>query len=223
MSKIVPVFGDISTHNFDLSDEHLEMVLKETNIIFHMAANLKMKDDLKDAIEMNLIGTQYLIDMAKKMTNLVSFVHLSTAFCNIEHEIMEERIYDHPHCPKNLIQCAQWMDKNLMNKMIKPLIGHPENIYVYTKRLAEILVRDEFQNLPVCIARPSIVTSAFKEPLPGWVDSLNGPTGLMIGGLKGVVRIVFFNPESNAEFIPVDLAVNAIITLAAFNGSLKEK
>lgn len=51
--------------------------------------------------------------------------------------------------------------------------------YTYTKRLAELLVRDQYPNLPVCIVRPSIVTPAYQEPIPGWVDSLNGPIGIM--------------------------------------------
>jgi fatty acyl-CoA reductase len=223
LSKLIPVFGDVSAYNFGLSDDHLEKVLKETNVIFHMAANLKMKDDLKDAIEMNLMGIQYLINMGKQMPNLVSFVHLSTAFCNIDHEVMEEKVYDYPHNPKDLIHCAEWMDEKLMTSMIKPLIGHPENIYVYTKRLAEILVRDEFPSLPLCIARPSIVTPAFKEPLVGWVDNINGPMGFLVGCAKGVIRTAHINPSYSAEFIPVDMASNSLITLAAFNGSTIEK
>lgn len=29
------------------------------------------------------------------------------------------------------------------------------------------------------------MTAAWKEPYPGWVEGLNGPTGLMIGGARG--------------------------------------
>lgn len=32
-------------------------------------------------------------------------------------------------------------------------------------------------DLPLAIVRPSIVTAAKQEPIPGWVDNLNGPTG----------------------------------------------
>lgn len=223
LNKLIPIFGDVSAHNFGLSAENLEKVLKETNVVFHLAANLKMKDYLKDAVEMNLMGTQCLIEMAKKMPNLVSFVHLSTAYCNIDQKVAEEKVYDHSHKPKNLIECAKWMDEKLMSNIIQPLIGPPENIYVYTKRLAENLVRDEFPNLPICIARPSIVTPAFMEPMPGWVDNMNGPTGLLAGGAKGVVRVALCNPETSADIIPVDMAINALITISAFNGSRQEQ
>lgn len=44
-----------------------------------------------------------------------------------------------------------------------------------------------------------IVTPALAEPLPGWVDSLNGPVGVMIGAGKGVIRSMMCNGEYKAE------------------------
>ncbi len=99
--------------------------------------------------------------------------------------------------------------------MQKTVLGVHPNTYTYTKRLAEILVRDEFaKGLPVCIVRPSIVVPAMKEPLPGWVDSLNGPAGLMMGAAKGVIRSMLVDGDLAAEIIPVDTAINAAIIIA---------
>lgn len=39
------------------------------------------------------------------------------------------------------------------------------------------LVEDAKQ-LPVIIIRPSIVGAMWKDPLPGWTDNINGPTGI---------------------------------------------
>lgn len=52
------------------------------------------------------------------------------------------------------------------------------------------------------------------EPIPGWVDNLNGPVGLLIAAGKGVVRSMYCNGEYHAELIPVDLAINALIGIA---------
>lgn len=30
-----------------------------------------------------------------------------------------------------------------------------------------------------------IVTAAWKEPYPGWVEGMNGPTGLIVGAARG--------------------------------------
>lgn len=58
------------------------------------------------------------------------------------------------------------------------------------------------------------VTPALQEPLPGWVDNLNGPTGILAAGGKGVLRSVLCNAKYNAEAVPVDFAINAVIAIA---------
>lgn len=50
----------------------------------------------------------------------------------------------------------------------------------------------------------------WKEPIPGWTDNINGPTGLLIGAGKGVLRTMYCNQTQHADFIPVDIAANAI-------------
>ena len=57
------------------------------------------------------------------------------------------------------------------------LVGKRPNTYTYTKALAEHLLLEECGSIPLAIVRPTIVTAAMKEPIPGWVDNLNGPTG----------------------------------------------
>lgn len=176
MKKIYPVWGEITSENFGLSAEHFHRVVETTEIMFHLAASLKLEATLKPNIQMNLTGTKCVLDVAKQMKQLIQMVHTSTAFCNVEHSIMEEKVYDCPHKPEDLIRCAEWMTEESLAVAQKDILGVHPNTYTYTKRLAEILVRDEYNKgtLPVCIVRPSIVGPAYKEPLPGWVDSLNG-------------------------------------------------
>jgi nucleoside-diphosphate-sugar epimerase len=57
------------------------------------------------------------------------------------------------------------------------LVGKRPNTYTYTKALAEHLLLEECGSIPLAIVRPTIVTAALREPIPGWVDNLNGPTG----------------------------------------------
>lgn len=58
------------------------------------------------------------------------------------------------------------------------------------------------------------VTPAFREPMPGWVDSLNGPVGVLVGAGKGVIRSMLCGDQNRAEVIPVDVAINAVIAIA---------
>lgn len=50
--------------------------------------------------------------------------------------------------------------------------------------------------------------------MPGWVDNMNGPTGLMIGAGKGVIRTMLCNYDCLVNLIPCDMAINALISLA---------
>lgn len=59
----------------------------------------------------------------------------------------------------------------------------------------------------------TVSPSAF-EPVPGWVDNLNGPTGLMVGAAKGVIRSMLIDLNNKSEIIPVDYAINGLITIA---------
>lgn len=55
---------------------------------------------------------------------------------------------------------------------------------------------------------------SYAEPVPGWVDSLNGPMGVMLGAGKGVIRTMHCDPDAKAEIIPVDYVANSLIVLA---------
>lgn len=68
-----------------------------------------------------------------------------------------------------------------------------------------------------------VVTAALKEPYPGWIEGMNGPTGLMIGAARGVVRSMHCNPDFPADIVPVDIAINAIIAAAHERGRKHEK
>lgn len=121
-----------------------------------MAATLKLEGNLKDAIEMNTTGTKRVLDIAKAMKNLLAFVHLSTAFCNCDQEVMYEKVYEFPHKPEDLMRLTEWMDVKTLDIITPDLLKPHPNTYTYSKRLAEILVRDSYPLLPVIIARPSI-------------------------------------------------------------------
>jgi alcohol-forming fatty acyl-CoA reductase len=221
--KIVPVFGDVTSKRLGLSEEQYQHVVNNANIVFHMAASLKLEATLKPNVLMNLTGTKYVLDMCKEMKKLSSVIHLSTAFCNSDQEVMDEDVYDWTEKPLDIMKCAEWMTEDAMVEMSKAVLGCHPNTYTYTKRLAEIYVRDEFKNLPICIARPSIVTPSLQEPFPGWVDSLNGPIGIMVAGAKGVMRSMLCEAEFHAEVIAVDIAINGLIIIAQKNATLAQK
>ncbi|XP_032590859.1 putative fatty acyl-CoA reductase CG5065 isoform X1 [Drosophila grimshawi] len=223
MKKVTIYQGDVTYDLLGLSGESLKHVVEQTNIVFHMAATLKLEGNLHDAIDMNLQGTQRALNVAKDMKQLEAFVHLSTAFCNCDQEVMYEKVYEFPHKPEDLMRLAEWMDVKTLDAVTPDLLKPHPNTYTYSKRLAELLVRDHYETMPVIIARPSIVTPAVAEPVPGWVDNMNGPTGVLIGAGKGVIRSMICNGELKSEVIPVDIAINGLILIPYHNSRVKQK
>lgn len=66
-----------------------------------------------------------------------------------------------------------------------------------------------------------IVTPSYMEPVPGWVDSLNGPVGVIVAAGKGVIRSLLCSPDYEAEVVPVDIAINALILIAWKRAQMK--
>ncbi|XP_032668393.1 putative fatty acyl-CoA reductase CG5065 [Odontomachus brunneus] len=214
LKKVLPLNGDLTMYNLGLTDEQRKTLMNEVHIVFHFAASLRLEAKLKDSVEFNTIGTRKVLDLARQIKHLQVFVHLSTAFCLVEQERVDEIAYDAPHDPNDIMRLVEWMDESAIDLLTPKLLGPFPNTYIYTKRLAETLVTREYPNLPCVIARPSIVIPAMAEPLPGWVDNLNGPTGIIVAASKGVLRTMLCNTQYQAEVIPVDIVINFLINIS---------
>jgi len=73
-----------------------------------------------------------------------------------------------------------WMTEEQLDGLTPTMLEGRPNTYTYTKAMAETVLQNDAQGLPLSIIRPSIVTSSLKEPYPGWVDCLHGATGLVV-------------------------------------------
>ncbi|XP_068622040.1 putative fatty acyl-CoA reductase CG5065 [Battus philenor] len=212
-SKLRLISGDILIDELGLSDDDRQELQKNCNIIFHSAACVRFDQRLKDAVNLNTTGTLRMLKLAETMENLEAFVHLSTAYCRCELDVLEEKLYPAMHKPERIMDIVQWMDDKTLNYLEPILIASEPNTYSYTKAITENLVAEYQTKFPIAIGRPSIVTSAWKEPLPGWVDNMNGPTGILIGSGKGVIRTMHCEASYQADAIPVDIVVNGCILI----------
>lgn len=70
----------------------IENLSTEISVIFHLAATLRLEAPLKDNINMNTTGTLRAIKIGEKMKNLAIFVHLSTAFCYPDYDVLGEKV-----------------------------------------------------------------------------------------------------------------------------------
>ena len=104
--------------------------------------------------------------------------NIKKAFCLFRSTINEE-FYENELSPEDMLEISKRIKHSLLDsdEMTRILIGQHPNTYTFTKALGEQLVKDQAGELPVSIFRPSIVVASVQEPMPGWVDNLNGATG----------------------------------------------
>nr|XP_018914569.1 PREDICTED: putative fatty acyl-CoA reductase CG5065 [Bemisia tabaci] len=215
--KVSCVAGDVMEPNLGLSSEDRKMLAEEVEIVFHGAATIRFDEPLRKAVLLNTRGTKYTLELAKEMKKLLVFVHISTSYCHLQEKVLYEKSYPPAANPHKIIKSVELMDEALVESVAKKILENFPNSYAYTKNLSEGLVVEFTEaGLPAMILRPSIVIPVWKEPLPGWTDNINGPTGLLIGAGKGVIRTMYCNNKGYADYLPVDICVNGIL-LAAWN------
>ncbi|NXW40937.1 FACR1 reductase, partial [Nyctiprogne leucopyga] len=211
--KIKPINAELTQPKLAISAEDEEELLTRVNVVFHCAATVRFDEPLKHALQLNVMGTQWLLELARQMQNLEAFIHISTAYANCVRKFIDEVIYPPPAEPKKLFDLVEWLDESIIQDITPKLLGDWPNTYTYTKALSEYLIQQEKGNLNIAIIRPSIVGASWHEPFPGWIDSFNGTSGIFVAAGKGILRTVIANNEAVADMIPVDVAIN--LTLAA--------
>lgn len=73
----------MDSDDLGLSQIDLKTVLRETNIVIHSAASIGLEADVQLSLRSNYIGTKRLLALASKMRDLRCFLHVSTAYVNV--------------------------------------------------------------------------------------------------------------------------------------------
>ncbi|KAI5698676.1 hypothetical protein M8J75_010283 [Diaphorina citri] len=192
LSKMVAVTGDCLKPGVGINSEDRQTLVDNIHVVFHCAATVRFDAHLKVAVSINLRATKALLEMAKEMKQLKSFVHVSTAYSNCRQPIIEERA----------------------NSPFAGIVDYWPNTYALTKQVAEDMVRRGGAGMPVAMVRPSIVIATNKEPIPGWINNHYGPTGIVAGAGLGLLRSMHADPELVADMVPADNVINCIISAA---------
>lgn len=136
MAKIRCIKGDVSLDNLDMDESDRIELTEQVDVIFHCAANVRFDQPLRDAVNMNTLGTQRLLQLAEKMLhlkvdyiwcNLLSysilirmwtftqvFTHVSTAYCQCKEDVLEERGYPALHSPLGIAKMTELLDAEIL-------------------------------------------------------------------------------------------------------------
>ncbi|OWR51076.1 hypothetical protein KGM_211700 [Danaus plexippus plexippus] len=210
-NKLVPISGDVGVENLGINDNDRQILIDEVNIVIHSAATLDFEENLRPTVKINVLGTRYVMDLCQQIKNLKVMIHVSSAYVNSYLKEVDEKVYDRPADPENIINMVNTLTDDALNDVERLILKNHPNTYTFTKHLAEHEVKKCEAMFPISIVRPTMIVAALKEPVPGWTCSKVGPQGFLMGAAKGVVRRLPIAKENIADYIPVDIVVNQLL------------
>ncbi|KAI4313496.1 hypothetical protein L6164_026473 [Bauhinia variegata] len=242
--KVIAVAGDVSLENLGIKDANLRKdMLEEIDVVLHSAASTKFDERFDTAMRTNTIGALNVLYFAKNCTKVVILLHVSTAYvCGESEGLILEELFQMGKSLNGFSKLDIDFEMKLVENKLNELKtqnskeetitsvmrsfglerakkhGWP-NTYVFTKAMAEMLVEHKKENLPVIILRPSIVTSTYKEPFPGWIEGVRTVDSIAIAYCKRKLSCFPGNSKVVIDVIPADMVVNAIIVAMVANAS----
>lgn len=114
LEKIVVIKGDVSIDGLDIGESDKRRLIEQTNVIFHCAANVRFDQAIAGAVNMNLLGTDRVLKLAIQMTQLKVFAHVSTAYCQCNEDVLEERAYPAPNDPMAIATMTKHLDSEIL-------------------------------------------------------------------------------------------------------------
>jgi len=199
--------GHLEESSMGLSSSDREWLIENVNFVFHCAATIKFNEPLELASKINIQGTENVMALASRMKNLKGFVHVSTAYSHCPRNEIKEEFYRVPISAKELKNI--FVDEESCSKILEDW----PNTYTFTKAVTENMILTNGNHLPISIFRPSIIGCTKSEPEPGWLENMNGPTGLVTGVMVGFLRTVPNIGSNITDIIPADYTVNALISV----------
>jgi len=186
-ARVRAVRGDLLEDGLGLSVEDRERLIGSVDRIIHCAASISFELSLQQAREINVGGVTRLIELAGAIAAggyLRRLVHVSTAYVSGRHS-------------------GEFGEQDLD-------VGQEfRNTYERSKNEAEQLLR-RFPDLPVAIARPSIVVG---HRASGWTPVFNVLYWPMRAFERGLLEEVPAREDSIVDFVPVDYVTDGIMAL----------
>ncbi|XP_049870166.1 putative fatty acyl-CoA reductase CG5065 isoform X3 [Pectinophora gossypiella] len=214
LKKVILVSGDMRDDNLGLSAEDMELLRKEVSIVFHIGASVNFAQPLLEIVNANTRASEKMLRLAKSMEKIQAFVYVSTAYsnCRQNNDVIDEVIYN----MTTSVQSGYYAVDNIppTNNLLHNLIDRRPNSYTYSKALTELLIASEFNDLPVAVVRPTIITATMKEPIKGWVQGWNGGNTVILFQGIGLIRSWNCNVDAIIDIIPADIVANLIVAAA---------
>ncbi len=183
------VEGDIAEPKLALTAPDLELVRQQTTHVFHLAAvyDLAVPEDI--ALRVNVGGTRNVVDLARSLSHLKHFHHVSTCYVAGKREGV------------------------ILETELRHEAGY-RNYYEESKYLAELEVDSAKAELPVTIHRPSVVCGDSRTGETGKYDGVYYLIHYLLRWPSLLSMINIGNHKVSLNLVPVDFVVDAMAALA---------
>lgn len=183
------VEGDISEPRLALSATDLDLVQQQTTRVFHLAAvyDLAVAEEL--AMRVNADGTRNVVELARTLSRLRQFHHVSTCYVAGKREGV------------------------ILETELRHDAGY-RNYYEESKYLAELEVESAKSDLPVTIHRPAVVCGDSTTGETGKYDGVYYLIHYLLKWPSMLSMINIGNHKVSLNLVPVDFVVDAMAALA---------
>ena len=228
--KLILIEGDVACPKLGMSPQQLDQLARKLDFIINSAASISFEPPLDEVLSLNINGPLHLLRLAQPAG--CPFLQVSTAFvCGNQDGIIAESIenkstawiqerigsiaqiieeaeerFPDPTRPNQRLEWTKTAAGTLARQE-----GWP-NTYTFSKFLAEQRLVSERGDVPLILFRPTIISSAWRSPYPGWIDGIKGMDALVIAFGQGQLSQFPANKDLPLDLIPVDLAANACLT-----------
>ncbi|XP_059306848.1 putative fatty acyl-CoA reductase 7 [Lycium ferocissimum] len=147
-------------------------------------------------MNINVLGALNVLKFAKRCENVNIIAHVSTAYVcgegegvipeksfslgetlnkdtkldiDVERKVIEDKLKEIE--AQNLTTKEVTMAMRDLGIQRATMHGWP-NTYSFTKAMGEMLLGHYKENIQLAIIRPTIITSTYKEPFPGWIEGV---------------------------------------------------
>lgn len=187
--NFVVIKGDITEKNLGMSAADLQVVLRETTDVYHLAAIYDLSVEKDIAYKVNVEGTKNVNEIVKKVKNLRRYNYVSTCYVAGQRD---DTIYE-----SELLH-----DRGF------------RNYYEETKYFAEVEVEKLKATHPVTIFRPSVVCGDSETGETAKYDGIYYVIKFLLK-FPEVFRLVNVgNDDVRLNLVPVDFVIDGMTALA---------
>lgn len=187
-SRLRPVLGDITLPHLGLDTDAWNLLISEVSTVIHSAASTSLGQSLSSARQINVGGTEQVLNLGyqrKKLNLPFHLHHISTAYVagDTTHTVKPDHL---------------------------KLRGCFKNAYEQSKAEAESLTRQAADYFPVSIYRPSVIVGNSLTGETGAFNVIYLPARFLVQGLFRAVPAI---PDTPFDLVPVDFVARSFIAL----------